>query len=426
MSLDLTKETQYLKILQSELIPACGCTEPIALAYAAATLRSVFGEMPAHITAECSGNIVKNVRSVNVPNAGTLRGIEAAVLVGAVAGSPERKLEVLSEVKPEEISGVSKMILDGICDVRLLHSLSPLHIILSASGNGHTALVELRDTHTNIVRIEKDGQILHKADIVQESACEVDYSGLNVKDIVCYADSVEISLVKELLDTQISYNLQIAEEGLSGQYGVNIARSILEDSGNTLIGKMKAYAAAASEARMSGCTCPVVINSGSGNQGIAVSIPIIIYARERGCSEEQLYRALAFSNLLSIHLKRGIGRLSAFCGAVTATCASAAAIAYLEGATLKQIEMTISNTFANDTGIICDGAKPSCGAKIATALDAAMMGRSLAMSNRGYESDTGILKGDIEHTIAAVGKIGSQGMVLLDQKVLEIMLEKPF
>ena len=288
-----------------------------------------------------------------------------------------------------------------------------------------SAIVEIKYAHNNISKVIKNGEILFEGneDPSKYLGVFIDRSILNVNDIYEFANTVDIKDIKELLDKQIEYNISIAEEGLKGEYGVGIGKMLMKCYPNSIVTKLKVYAAAASEARMSGSSLPVMTNSGSGNQGMATSIPVIIYAKEKGLSEELLYRGLVFSNLMTIHQKTGIGRLSAFCGAVSAGCASGAAITYLEGGTLDQINKTVTNTLANISGIVCDGAKASCAAKIATSVDASMMGHYLAMEDQCYSANTGILKENIEKTITAVGRLGKEGMKETDKEILEIMLE---
>ena len=427
MNLDQKKYDEYIKILEEELKIALGCTEPIALAYAASKTRELLDGIPDKITANCSADIVKNVKCVTVPNTGMLKGVCASVLIGLVGGNPEKELEVLADVTNEHIEETRRLLEAEICNVQILNSGITLHIIIEAKAGDQSASVEIRHTHTGIYKIMKNNKVIYQVN--EESpenfdGCKTDRSLLNVSDIFKFSNTVDVTVLKPILDKQIEYNLKIAEEGFKGDYGVGIGKMLLNSYPDTPINKARAYAAAASEARMSGCTLPVVINSGSGNQGIAASVPVIIYGREKGSTDEQIYRALIFSNLLTIHQKSGIGRLSAFCGAVSASCASGTAIAYIDGATLEQIYMTISNTLANVSGIICDGAKPSCAAKIASGLDAALMAYHLAMGNNGYQQLEGILRQDIESTIDAVGRIGRVGMSSLDREILNIMLKR--
>ena len=416
----------YIKILEEELVPAMGCTEPIAIAYAAAKARDVLGKIPEKVTAKCSGNIIKNAMCVTVPNTGDLVGIKASAIIGVLAGDSSKELEVISEVKEEHIIEANKLMSEEYCFVERLDTDIQLHIIMEVYSGEDSAIVEIKYAHNNISKVIKNGEVLFEGneDPSKYLGVFIDRSILNVNDIFDFANNVDINDVKELLDRQIEYNITIAEEGLKGEYGVGIGKMLMKCYPNSIVTKLKVYAASASEARMSGSSLPVMTNSGSGNQGMATSIPVIIYAREKGLSEEQLYRGLIFSNLMTIHQKTGIGRLSAFCGAVSAGCASGAAITYLEGGTLEQINKTVANTLANISGIVCDGAKASCAAKIATSVDASMMGHYLAMEDQGYSPKTGILKESIEETITAVGRLGKEGMKETDKEILDIMLEE--
>ncbi|MDF2926187.1 MAG: protein yhaM [Paenibacillaceae bacterium] len=415
----------YIEILKEELVPALGCTEPIAIAYAAATARDTLGEFPSTVNVCCSGNIIKNVKSVIVPNTGGLKGIEASALAGIVGGDAGHKMEVLAHLKKEHASKVSELLETGMCRVATLDSEKSLHIVVEAATCQDTVRVEVQDFHTNIVRIEKNGQAVYEKPANTNSYLGMltDRSLLNVEDIVHFAGTVDLAGVEDLIRQQIEYNMAIAAEGFTGQYGVNIGATLLNYGPDNLFNRMKAYTAAASEARMSGSELPVITNSGSGNQGIASSVPVVIYAQQTGASEEQLIRALVLSNLLTIHQKTLIGRLSAFCGVVCASCSSGAAITYLAGGSLEQIKMTITNTLANVSGIVCDGAKPSCGIKIAASLDAAIMAHLLASDNKVYLPGDGLVKDDIEQTIASVGRLARDGMKETGEQILKIMLE---
>lgn len=420
------KYNDYLQILKEELVPAMGCTEPIAIAYAAAKAREVLGKTPEKVIAKCSGNIIKNAMCVIVPNTGDLVGIKASTIIGILAGDSSKELEVISEVKKEHILEANRLLSEEYCFVERLDTDIQLHIIIELYSGEDNVLVEIKYAHNNIAKIIKNGELVFKGDEDSSKYLGVfiDRSILNVSDIFDFANNLDVNDVKELLDKQIEYNIKIAEEGLKGEYGVGIGKMLMKCYPDSIVTKLKVYAAAASEARMGGSSLPVITNSGSGNQGMATSIPVIIYAREKGLSEEQLYRGLIFSNLMTIHQKTGIGRLSAFCGAVSAGCASGAAITYLEGGTLEQINKTITNTLANISGIVCDGAKASCAAKIATSVDASMMGHYLAMEDQCYRPKTGILKESIEETIIAVGRLGKDGMKETDKEILDIMLEE--
>lgn len=416
---------KYIEILKEELVPALGCTEPTAIAYAAATARDALGVFPSEIKVYCSGNIIKNVKSVIVPNTGGLKGIEASALAGVVGGNAIHKMEVLDHLEKQHAEKVAELLGTGLCQVIALDSEKSLHIIIEAKAKQDFVTVEIQDFHTNVVKIEKNGQIVYEKPVLAEGYLGVltDRSILNVGDIFEFAETVDIREVSELVRQQVKNNMAIAEEGLKGDYGVNIGGTLLKYGPDSIFNKIKAYTASASEARMSGSELPVTTNSGSGNQGIASSVPVIIYAQEMGIGEEKLIRALVLSNLLTIHQKTLIGRLSAFCGVVSASCSSGAAITYLAGGNLDQIKMTITNTLANVSGIICDGAKPSCGIKIAASLDAAMMAHLLAMNNKAYLPGDGLVKSDIENTILAVGRLAHDGMKETDQQILKIMME---
>lgn len=416
-------EKIYVEILRQELIPAMGCTEPIALAYAAAKTRQLLGAQPETLIARCSGNMIKNVRCVQIPNSGGMVGIEAAVALGAFGGDADRKMEVLETVTPEDRAFVRAFLEQERCTVEHLDSEIPLHFIIEAAAGDDVVSVEVRYAHTNVYRIVKNGQQLFCADTSQTAGGRTDRSLLTIDRIKQFADEIELEKIQPIFDRQIRCNMDIAYEGMAGEYGLGIGRIIRASYAESALTRMKAYAAAASEARMEGCDMPVIINSGSGNQGIASSVPVIVYARENNIPREKLYRALAFSGLLTIHQKQYIGKLSAFCGAVSASCASGAAITYLAGGTLEQIKNTVDNTLANIPGILCDGAKASCAAKIATSLDAAMMAHYLAMQGKAYSAFTGLLKQGAEETISCVGYIGKVGMRETDRQIINMMLK---
>lgn len=414
----------YIKILESELVPAMGCTEPIALAYGGARAREILGGMPEKVIAKCSGNIIKNVRCVTIPNSKGLVGIEAGVLLGIAGGNAGKQMEVLEDVTDADIEKAKEMLKKGVCKVEFLDSPSVLHIILELYTEEHSAVVEIRDGHTNITSIRKDGkELLEGAAKFEHDDTDERKVILNMENIKEFADTVELSKVQHLIERQITCNMAIANEGMKGGYGLGLGKLLVESYPDTTLNQMKAYAAAGSEARMGGCDLPVIINSGSGNQGIASSVPVVVYARIKQVDQETLYRSLVFSNLLTIYQKTYIGKLSAFCGAVSASCASGAALTYMVSGTLDQIKMTVENTLANIPGIICDGAKISCAAKIATSLDAAIMAHNLAMKNKVYAPYTGILQEDTPETISCVGYIGKEGMKQTDKEILKIMIE---
>ena len=416
----------YVQILKEELVVAMGCTEPIAIAYAGAKAREVLGQKPEKVIVKCSGNIIKNAKCVTVPNTNGLIGIGASAITGILAGDASKELESISFVDNKYLDEIASLVDSDYCKVCLLDTPISLHIVMEVYCGDDSAIVEIKQAHTNITKIVKNNQVLFQQEESEDKylGVFVDRSVLNVKDIYDFANNVNIDDVKHLLDSQIEKNLAIAKEGLKGTYGLGIGKVLLNSYSDDIITKIKAHAAAASEARMSGSPMPVVTNSGSGNQGMTVSVPLIVYAQEKNIEKEKLYRALVLSNLLAIHQKTLIGRLSAFCGVVSAACASGAAITYLAGGSLKQIEDTITNTLANVSGIVCDGAKPACGAKITSSLDGALMGHYLAMAGQAYKPNTGILKDNVEQTINAVGRLGKDGMKQTDIEILNIMIDK--
>lgn len=421
--LDKKVYQNYIGILKEEMIPAMGCTEPIALAYGAARAREILGSEPERIVAHCSGNIVKNVRCVIIPNSGGLTGIEAGVVLGAVAGNAALDMEVLSKVNEAGRARCRELLAKNICKVELLDSPVVLHFIIEMYAGEDSVSLEIKYDHINVTKIVKNGEVLLDVDEkCGETEC-ADRTLLNLEDIKDFADTVDLDDVRELLDKQIQSNMAIAHEGMTGKYGLGIGRIIRETYSNDMLTKMRSLTAAASEARMGGCDMPVVINSGSGNQGISCSVPLIVYAREMELPEYVLYRALVFSNLLTVYQKQYIGKLSAFCGAVSASCAAGAAITYIVGGGLDVIKKTIENTLANIPGIICDGAKISCAAKIAASLDAAFLAHHLAMNGQSYAPYTGILQEETGETISCVGQIGKEGMKETDKEILRIMLE---
>lgn len=414
----------YVKILHSELIPAMGCTEPIAVAFAAAKARNVLGCMPETIIAICSGNIIKNVKSVIVPNSGGQRGIEAAAVLGAVAGKSDLGLQVISQVTPEQSAEAKILLSKGMCTCKLAEGVDNLYIHIIASAGANSAEVEIRTKHDHISRIIKNGTVLLESPDIQTEVSG-DKSQLNVKDILDFANTVELEDVQTVLEMQIKCNSAISEEGLTNTWGAAVGQTILEDEGSSTLQKARAAAAAGSDARMNGCALPVVINSGSGNQGITCCMPIVVYAKELGSSHEQLLRALTLANLVAIHQKRYIGNLSAYCGAVSAATGAACGIAYLQGADYDLIGTTIINSIGTTGGIICDGAKSSCAAKISAAVEAAVLGYGMARRGRRFEFGEGIVDGDYEQTIRNIGCIGREGMKTTDVTILNLMISPP-
>ena len=364
---------EYIAILKEELVPALGCTEPIAIAYAAAKAREILGKLPEEIVVSCSGNIIKNVKAVIVPTTGDLKGIETSAILGAVGGNAEKKLEVLVDVTDEDL--------------------------------------------------KKNGQVIFSKEMEADSAASTDRTLLNLKDIYEFAQTVKIDEIKDLIDRQLAYNMSIAKEGLTKSYGANVGATILKYYGDDVRNRAKALPAAGSDARMNGCVLPVMINSGSGNQGMTVSLPVAVFADYLFADKEKEYRALVLSNLVAIYQKNELGKLSAYCGAVSAATGAGAGIAYLHGADFDTIAETITNTLANVSGIVCDGAKASCAAKIASSVDAAIMAYYMAAEHRGFQSGEGLVKKDVEATIKSFGRMGREGMRSTDVEILKIMLE---
>lgn len=409
----------FLDILKEELIPAGGCTEPIAIAYTAAVARKTLGCRPEHMDVYASGNLIKNAKGVYIPNGGELRGVDDAAILGALGGNADRMLEVLLDLPDGVLDETQALMQQNYCKVHVIQGSEALHLIVNVQADGQTAEVELKNAHTHIVRIEKNGESVFRAEEDGTQDGFTDHSCLTVEKIVDFANTCDLADIEPTLQKQIDCNMQIAEEGLNNRWGVNVGKLYYEN------GKLlQAYAAAASDARMSGCNLPVVIVSGSGNQGATASLPVIVYAEKHGCSREQMLRALALSDLIAIHLKSGIGRLSAYCGAVCAATGAGCAMTYLDGGTLEQIDQTITNSIATSSGMVCDGAKPSCAAKIATSLESAIMAHDLAMANRAFQSGEGIVMDNVEQTIDAVGCVASQGMHITDQVILNLMTQQ--
>ena len=420
---------QFIAILQEELVPALGCTEPIAIAYAGAHARALLGEIPDRVCIKSSGNIIKNVKSVTVPNSGNMKGIPAAAAIGIIGGNPNKGLEVLADITESDIARTKEFLEKVPCKVSLLDTVASLHFIVEVFAGADSASVEIIHQHTNIVHTTKNGKDVLSVpfDPASANAALTDRSGLSVKKILEFADTINLDRVRPILERQIDYNTRIAQEGLEHRYGINAGANLLKaaetEQAVTLKIRAQAAAAAGSDARMSGCTLPVVTNSGSGNQGLTASLPVIVFAEEKKLPHDKLLRGLLVSNLIAIHQKTRIGRLSAYCGAVSAGCGSGAAVTYLSGGSYEQVCETITNTLAVVSGIVCDGAKPSCASKIATSVDAALNAHYLAMQNRVFEPGEGIVKGDIEKTIAGVGAVAADGMRETDKVILRIMVD---
>lgn len=413
----------YVQILREELVPAMGCTEPIALAYAAAKAREVLGDLPDRVLVEASGSIIKNVKSVIVPNTNHLKGIPAAAVAGIIAGRSEKELEVIAEVTREQVIRM-KEFLDRIpVEVRHIDQGITFDIVVTLYRGDSYAKVRIANYHTNIVLIEKDGEVLSRIKVAGESEEGLtDRSLLDMEHIWDFVNTLDVEDVKEILDRQIAYNTAISEEGLRGDYGANIGSVLLDTYGGDIRTRAKAKAAAGSDARMNGCELPVVINSGSGNQGITTSVPVIEYARELQVGDDKLYRALALSNLTTIHQKTLIGRLSAYCGAVSAGAGAGAGIAYLCGGEYKDVVHTVVNALAIVSGIVCDGAKASCAAKIASAVDAGILGYNMYKRGQQFYGGDGIVTKGIEATIKNVGRLGKEGMKETNEEIIKIMI----
>ena len=425
----------YSRILKKELVAAMGCTEPIAIAYAAAKCRQVLDAEPKHCKVRCSGNIVKNVMGVTVPNSDGLKGIDVAATLGILGGNADKDLEVLESVTEEHITQAKRLLAEGFCSCALVQNVENLYILIELTAGESSALVEIRNYHKNITRIEKDGVLIYE----QEVSCnevpvkeDPDKALLNIAEILEYGNTLSDPEILELLEYQLKCNLAIAWEGLANNYGAQVGKTLLStvkvQNTDTVRTIAKAYAAAGSDARMNGCAMPVVINSGSGNQGLTASLPVKVYADTYNISRQRMMQALAVSNLISIHQKQYIGSLSAYCGAVSAACGAGAAIAYMLGqaqppqALYRQVCDTITNTIATVGGMVCDGAKSSCAAKIATAVDCAVTGYELSLRGLAFQPGEGLVMDSVEDTIESVGRMGREGMQSTDVEILQIML----
>jgi L-cysteine desulfidase len=414
----------YLDILKEELVPAMGCTEPIAIAYAAAKAREALGVPPERAVIEASNNIIKNVKSVVVPNTGNLRGIEASAAAGIAAGNAEKALEVLSSIDDSGRKRIKDFLENNEIVVTEAKNGLVFDLTVSVFAGDTSASVQISHYHTNIVMITKNDEVIYKNQDCDEVETKnlTDRSIMNVRDILDFAESVELKDIEELLQSQIDYNMAIAEAGLKGDWGANIGSVLMEVWGDDVKVRAKALAAAGSDARMSGCDLPVVIASGSGNQGITASVPVIEYAKELGSDKETLLRALIVSNLVTIHQKTGIGRLSAYCGAVSAGCGAGAGIAWLHGGRFEEVAHTIVNALATVSGIICDGAKPSCAAKIASSVEAGILGFYMFEKGQQFYGGDGIVSKGVENTINNIGRLGREGMRETDKEIIRIML----
>ena len=417
------KYQSYIQILKEELIPAMGCTEPIALAYAAAKAREILGAIPDQVAIGASGSIIKNVKSVIVPNTDHLRGIPAAAAAGIVAGNAEKELEVISEVSKEQIEQMKRFLDTAKISVEHVDNGVTFDILVEVWKGSDHAKVRIANFHTNIVHMEKNGEVFFDIPVEDDSDKGLtDRSLLDVESIWDFVTTVHVADIQDLLKRQIEYNTAIAEEGLRNSYGANIGKVLLKTYGNDVRTRAKAMAAAGSDARMNGCELPVIINAGSGNQGMTCSLPLLEYAKEYQIGEDKLYRALALSNLIAIHQKTGIGRLSAYCGAVTAGAAAGAGIAYICGGGYKEIVHTVVNALAIVSGMICDGAKASCAAKIAASVDAGILGYHMYLNGQQFYAGDGIVTKGVEATISNVGRLGKEGMKETNEEVIKMMM----
>ena len=418
----------YLKILQEELVPATGCTEPIAIAYGAAKARELLGVLPESVLVEASGNIIKNVKSVVVPNTDSLKGIEAAAAAGIVAGQSDKILEVISEVTPAQRAEIRAYLADHPIVVKPAEGDKVFDILITLRAENNHVKLRISDYHTHIVYIEKNGEVLFQSgEVLSDSARDMltDRSCLSVEGVLDFASTCNLEDVRALIERQIDYNYAIAEEGMRHSWGANIGSVLKEHYGVGIYSRARYMAAAGSDARMSGCEMPVIIVSGSGNQGITASVPVVEYAKELSVSRDQMVRAVLLSDLLTIHLKTGIGRLSAYCGAVSAGCSAGAAIAYLHGGGFREIAHTLVNSLAIVSGMICDGAKASCAAKISAAVDAGLVGYSMFRSGQQFRGGDGIVTKGVEETIRNIGRLGRLGMRETDREIIRIMTNQP-
>lgn len=417
------KYQAYIQILKEELVPAMGCTEPIALAYAGAKAREVLGCVPDKVLVEASGSIIKNVKSVIVPNTNHLKGIPAAVTAGIIAGKAEKELEVIAEVTPDEIEQMITFLKETPITVEHIDQGITFDIVLTVYKGDSYTKVRIANYHTNIVHIEKDSEVIF--DIPVEGENEeglTDRSLLDMKSIWNFINTVDVADIKEVIGRQIEYNTAIADEGLRGDYGANIGSVLLSAYGDDVRTRAKARAAAGSDARMNGCELPVIINAGSGNQGMTCSLPVLEYAKELNVTEEKKYRALALSNLTAIHQKTGIGRLSAYCGAVSAGAAAGAGIAYLCGGGYEEVIHTVVNALAIVSGMVCDGAKASCAAKIAASVDAGILGYNMYLNGQQFYAGDGIVTKGVEATIQNIGRLGKEGMRETNEEIIKMMI----
>lgn len=412
----------YLRILKEELITAIGCTEPVAISYAAAKAREILGDLPERVVIRASGSVIKNVKSITVPHTNGLKGLEAAAGAGILYGKADRKLEVLSAAKQEEIEALPAYLEQTDIKIEHMGVGHSFDLAVVVYKDDMQASVRIADYYTNIVQMELNWELCYD-ELTKEEKGKIDKGALSMGRIWEFAQTVSLQDVRGILDTQIECNMNIANEGIRGNYGANIGSILLELEGDSVRTRAKAMAAAASDARMNGCNLPVVINSGSGNQGITCSVPVMVYGKELACDEEKIYRALVLSNLIAIYIKSGIGILSAYCGAVSAGAAAGAGIAYLCGGGYEEIKHTVVNALAIVSGMVCDGAKASCAAKVASSVDAGILGYYMYINNQQFYAGEGIVAGGVDQTISNIGKLGREGMKETDNKIIEILIK---
>ncbi len=413
---------QYIKVLKEELVAAMGCTEPVSIAYAAARARELLGAEPRHVLIEASGNIIKNVKSVTVPHTGGMKGIEAAAAAGIAAGDASRGLQVIASIAESSLPQIKAYLERSDIQVRRLESADVLDLIVRVRHGEEEAAVRISGAHDHIVWEMKNGDVLLRREKPrQEEAPLIDRSFMSVEGILDFADSVGLDEVSDVLQRQIRCNMAIANEGLKQGYGANIGRVLLDMRGDDLHTRVRAYAAAGSDARMSGCGLPVIINSGSGNQGITASVPLVVWGRAHQAGRELLYRSLIVSNLITIHLKNGIGKLSAYCGVISAGCGAACGICYQDGGDLEAVSHTLVNALAVNSGVVCDGAKPSCAAKIASAIEAGLLGYEMYRHGSQFRGGEGIVSKGVENTIRNISRLAREGMQQTDREIIEIM-----
>lgn len=411
----------YVQILREELKPAMGCTEPIAVAYACAVACQTLGQLPQQVTLHVSGNIIKNVKSVVVPNTGGRRGLEVAAAVGTVAARAEAQLECIAHVTDQDMEAVEEYLAQERVTILPLDTTHPFDILVEVRAGEDVARVRMVDQHTNLVHVSRNGEVLQEQEVPQAMQENPLQQLLTVEGILDFADSVDLEDIRQPIQQQAQLNWAISQEGLEGCYGAMIGKKLMAQAGNDWKARLRARAAAGSDARMSGCELPVVIVSGSGNQGLTASLPVMEYAAMKGIGEERMYRAMVVSNLLTVHQKTNLGRLSAFCGAVNAACAAAAAIAYLDGMGLDGVAHTLVNSLAVVSGMVCDGAKASCAAKISLALEAGLMGYEMYKAGHEFYDGDGIVKKGVENTLNMVARLGRLGMRETDREILRIM-----